>query len=833
LNAKGKFETPFWLCYKYRRGVSMGERLNGGSKATTGEAKWEDLAQATEWIAEVPDDMGAQMEMRRNEIKDTSLHMVRVGERSGSNDGGWYEDSETKERFYVKFYKNPDQARVEYVANAIYQKLGIRATHPQLTEVDGRFAIIMPEIRGASATTKDEQANSADVRNGFVADAYLANWDVAGLANDNLVRGDDGNIYRIDNGGSMIFRARGGHKDFAANNVPELTTMLDSMYSAGEIFKDVNESDIKSQAQKLVDKLSVQDIKEIVDTSGLGGEEKLVVLSGLIGRREFLMKRFELADTDRKVSRRFSEVLAAMRGHERAEECGKQLRSRKVVVCDRDHIEGQQIHIIDASDIGRLEIEFKLRGGAWQKAVALLEQRAVEGEEVRVDERITRCALGGNVKQVFNAPALGFRIGDCEVTIANANDSSCDERRAFLGMVQISLQERAETSAEEIERQIQKVLKVLGVDDGLEAVDNASEDLYKINSYLWHHKIKIDETEAVRKAALNLQRREVFPEYFAFVDEGKQGEYAKKYGDFVPICQTLMANDDDIIDMLQYGLMSSSERYRRGLFRNGMSTTKDFDTGGADSVFVRTIRRDEIYREGLKTGTILLNPTIYERTDWHAYSSDMYGSTSAGALRTSLSPEDLFNQLLDCTNEQMFRMGIEANAIDAVLVASEEERGRLVEAMKQRGIFQVGERKVEDLVQDRALFLEEVRKQSVERTSMKKRGIINRIEKSDFMDLDIEEIQGVFDRDMDDALKALSIVVDKGGKAAIEQKMHDFVLDHLTAYQLANLMTGIGDEGKVKMVNYMKTVLGMNLEELQAELKERENEESKKYEFSY
>lgn len=52
----------------------------------------------------------------------------------------------------------------------------------------------------------DSLAEGADV------DAMLGNWDVIGMAADNILVDKDGKPWRIDNGGSLSFRAQGGKK---------------------------------------------------------------------------------------------------------------------------------------------------------------------------------------------------------------------------------------------------------------------------------------------------------------------------------------------------------------------------------------------------------------------------------------------------------------------------------------------------------------------------------------------------------------------------------------------------------------------------------------------
>jgi len=121
--------------------------------------------------------------------------LVKISDSFGSNEGGWYEDRETGEKIYVKFYNNPDQARSEFVANAVYKRLGIRAVDSKLFDFDGRFGIASEEVPGAGNASLEALKKSSDVRDGFVADAYLANWDVIGLVFDNIVEGGDGHLW--------------------------------------------------------------------------------------------------------------------------------------------------------------------------------------------------------------------------------------------------------------------------------------------------------------------------------------------------------------------------------------------------------------------------------------------------------------------------------------------------------------------------------------------------------------------------------------------------------------------------------------------------------------
>jgi hypothetical protein len=798
-----------------------------------------------------------------DESKLNLYRMEKISEPLGSNDGGWFENPSTKEKMYVKFYENPDQARVEYVANAIYSKLGINAVDSQLTEMDGKVAIASPEVVGAKPTTSTEQQNSAEVRNGFVADAYLANWDVVGLVNDNIVRDSDGNMHRIDNGGTLTFRAMGTPKGeaFKTDSIPELTTMRNPSIAreAGTVFSDITQEQIQGQAQHLVDSLSVEDIHEIVDSSGLEGDEKNAVLAGLIGRREFLInevlnKTENLIDTTevltdnierRTNTPRFGEVLTSMMERS-GENTGERLRPRGVVVCDHDHIEGQQINIVDARDVGRLEVSFKLREEAMANALTAARKRNADNlgvtKEKGIEFKVSKAIENEKVHdQIIDVPTLSYKFDDCVIELADVEANSYGSR-AFLGAVRIHI-DNPELPPAEIERQVANALNSLGVENGLGEVSSESEEHFKINSYLWHHKKEYGDTGE----ALRLERQEVFPGYFALVDVGKQKEYAKKYGDMVPVheigTQGVTEHGQELLaSVLTSGILSSSERYRRGATYRGLSTEADFDSGGADSVFTRTTKNGEkFYNFGTPNIKLVLNPEIYERTDWYAYNSDIYGSTRKDDFKKRITPDRLFTSAVDDSlidnNEQMFRTGIPPDAIDLVLVSSEEVRLVVIDSMKQRGIEEVGGKKIEDLIQYRENYLNDDLKSGYSNPpiiheepkdeisqhvkELKQIAGVDTLKADDFKDLNIGTINGILKHSQSTITVLNEIAKEsENGKAIIQEQLRDAFLTP-NAMNSQTIRTFLkkkqnGEKvtsGDYQWLEFMQTNLGINLEE--------------------
>lgn len=237
------------------------------------------------------EDEGNMQEINVNERK-----LTKVGHQEGSNEGGWYIDESTGERFYVKFYKDMNQGKMEVIANQVYEKLEIPAPHSELITVDGRQAVASKEIGDHHRVTSETLRSNDDVLSGFVADAFLANWDVVGLVYDNIEQAEDGRMYRIDNGSALAFRAQGAPKAYSPETIEELETLRNPSINpqSSEVFKLLTEDDLVKQARYLVNALTLKDIDAIVGQANLPAELVEVVRVGMKGRREYLIQRFHL-----------------------------------------------------------------------------------------------------------------------------------------------------------------------------------------------------------------------------------------------------------------------------------------------------------------------------------------------------------------------------------------------------------------------------------------------------------------------------------------------------------------------------------------------------------
>ena len=779
-------------------------------------------------------------------------NMTKISGQLGSNEGGWYERP-SGERFYVKFYENPSQGQAEYVANAVYEKLGIKAVRSQIIELDGREAIASPAVLGAAPADMLSQKTSEDVQSGFVADAFLANWDVVGLVYDNIVQSDDG-FYRIDNGGSLIFRAQGGDKAYSPDSIPELETMRVPGRPTGEVFANITEEEIGRQARELIDKLKPDDITAIVDESGLTGEDRDRVLTGLLGRREYLVKTYGEPEPnieeetlnpesrERRPRRAVSETIRFLSSQEMERSGETAVRPRTEIICDHGHIEGQKIDVINKRDRGSMEFRFKLRtpseitvpkieGQDGQTEVttpsgAILRRGKISYEGASTSDSYDLCdasVFEKNGVKVFVADPSS-RNGDT-FSISNTYNNSKLIRTA-IGLVQIEAP--LSMSPEDTEKVLGDILeKDLGIPDALGEVSEDAEQEYKEARYKWQHAIPGELSPEQVERAERLEREEVFPGYSTLVEKGKHREYLEQYGEDIRAIHHLHTGGAKSIHrILTQGLMCTTERYSRGIMKNGMSSTVDMDTGGADSVFTRIA--NESQRNSMDGVIVVFKPEVFDRTDWYSYNSDTYGSTDNISFSGRLSPDAIFSKIsnpdeyLSSTNEQMFRTGIGADYIESISVDSYAYDG-VISELRSMGLEEIDGKPIEEIIVSRESHSSsgfetpeeyaEKQKQIMAEKQANLQAMMSGEKPYTSID-EMLDLANVGD-DFVDTFKSLSeSLIAQGKKEQLSSDMADYLKKELGEDELKALISeekvdGATDDD-MKFFSYIKDVLGVD-----------------------
>lgn len=219
--------------------------------------------------------------------------LVQVGPQRGSNPGGLYLDQDTGITWYIKTPPSADHARNEVLAAKLYQAAGVDVPELRLTVLDGKPAVASRIVDDLARTDAAGLAQTAGVREGFVVDAWLANWDVVGANFDNLlVKG--GKAVRVDTGGALLFRAQGTAKGAAfADLVTELETLLDPKKApnSAKVFGGITAQQLEAGAARVL-ALSDDTIRALVAQHGPLGDLGEALAARLIARKAYIAKKF-------------------------------------------------------------------------------------------------------------------------------------------------------------------------------------------------------------------------------------------------------------------------------------------------------------------------------------------------------------------------------------------------------------------------------------------------------------------------------------------------------------------------------------------------------------
>lgn len=149
-----------------------------------------------------------------------------------------------------------EQVKSESIAHDVYELAGVRVPKHYLDMTNK--ALMLEYIEGKSlAEISSDPVKLAKAKGelcrGFIMDALLANWDVIGMHQDNILIPNDGSsAVRIDGGGSLTFRAMGGPKGEMWNElVNEINTIRQGKTSSF-VFGGVTDEEIKTQITTII-----------------------------------------------------------------------------------------------------------------------------------------------------------------------------------------------------------------------------------------------------------------------------------------------------------------------------------------------------------------------------------------------------------------------------------------------------------------------------------------------------------------------------------------------------------------------------------------------------
>jgi len=197
------------------------------------------------------------------------------GTQYGSNSGGVHVDDETGEKYYVKHYRNPDQAKVEALAGKIYKHMGINTLDPEYREINGKPSIVT-KWNNSLDTMRPNEYNEVttdqahDLAKMHAAATLTKNWDIVGLEHDNIMRHQNGDLYAIDHGGAFHFRAQGGPKEYGPD-ISERESLVNNDMPSGQVFSHVfdNHEEAKRAGRSSVENIDDEHVESLFRNSGL------------------------------------------------------------------------------------------------------------------------------------------------------------------------------------------------------------------------------------------------------------------------------------------------------------------------------------------------------------------------------------------------------------------------------------------------------------------------------------------------------------------------------------------------------------------------------------
>ena len=194
------------------------------------------------------------------------------------------------DKFYVKTAKSDKHGQNEALANALYEEAGVAVPevsyNPDTKEI---FSKVIPNSKQDAGDHIQSQDTAwlTRVHEDFVVDAWLANWDVFGMTNDNVLTTEDGTPVRIDNGGALLFRAQGAAKGSAfTSTVGELESLK---AKRPQVYKDMEKSSEIDGAQRVV-AISPERIEEMVSQHNLPKS----LADTLKARRQFIAATYNI-----------------------------------------------------------------------------------------------------------------------------------------------------------------------------------------------------------------------------------------------------------------------------------------------------------------------------------------------------------------------------------------------------------------------------------------------------------------------------------------------------------------------------------------------------------
>lgn len=209
---------------------------------------------------------------------------INIGHQLGSNEGGTYLVPE-EGKFNKYYFKFAPRERLwnEHLACKFYQELRFSVPDTKVVYWDGKLALASRWVE-QDENIENEPIIKKKIQDGFIFDCWLGNWDITLNENYQLINNE---VFRIDNGGALLFRAMGEDKIDFAEKVGE----LESLKKRPE-FHGISQANISQQVEKLRNKMTDDKIAEIVNYTQLSLKTREKIIGVLIKRRNYIVENY-------------------------------------------------------------------------------------------------------------------------------------------------------------------------------------------------------------------------------------------------------------------------------------------------------------------------------------------------------------------------------------------------------------------------------------------------------------------------------------------------------------------------------------------------------------
>lgn len=203
----------------------------------------------------------AELKKMKIDGKDKDFIVYKGSKTEGANPGYWAQIKGTDDLYLIKF-GNEAQIRSEQLASDLYQLGGIKSPKSSIVsykeKLVKKYSWDDDEVQRVGIASKWMPVNyvptkedASIMREGFGMDCWLANWDAMKTGNT-VISGAD--AARIDAGGALCYRARGGRKGAAfGENVGELTSFFENYSLSKPYINDMTRQELLDSLKRVAD----------------------------------------------------------------------------------------------------------------------------------------------------------------------------------------------------------------------------------------------------------------------------------------------------------------------------------------------------------------------------------------------------------------------------------------------------------------------------------------------------------------------------------------------------------------------------------------------------